>query len=297
MTIRSAVQKITPEIAEKILSESKDIRNRNVSDGHVEWLSTQMKGGKWSLNGEAIILDDEDQLVDGQHRLWAVINSGVTIESLVTRGVDRKGFATIDTGAARTLGNVLGIIGEKDSIALGSALSWVHRHSVGKMFASAKAAGFSSAVGLGLMRKHPEIRESVEFSGKNRGNEIIKRIPRSAVIFLHYRFSAHSKEKTAEFFECLSDQRFDTAGTATRILRDWLLRRDPGGGARATLELLAIFVKAWTLFLDGRAPQRSYQWRRTGDVPEDFPKFPGERESAGKSLKIARRLTKKNDKD
>ncbi len=292
MAISSKVERITPEVAQKILEESKDIRNRNVSDSHVAWLAAQMKSNKWMLNGEAIILDDEDQLIDGQHRLWAVINSGVTIESLVVRGADRKGFASIDTGAARTLGNVLGITGEKDSVALGSALSWVYRHDIGKMFSSSKTAGFTSAVGLALMRKYPELRDAVEYSGKNRNNEILKRVSRSVMIFLYHRFSAHSKEKAAEFFECLSDQRFDTSGTATRSLRDWLLRRDPGGGTNATLELLAIFVKAWTMFLDGRAPAKSYSWRRSGDTPEDFPKFPGEKDSAGKAMKIVRRKSK-----
>lgn len=292
MTIRSVVEKITPETAGKILEGSQDIKNRNVSDSHVEWLAQQMKAGKWALNGEAIILDDENQVVDGQHRLWAVVNSGVTIESLVTRGVDRKGFSTIDTGSARTLGNVLGITGEKDQNALGAALAWVHRHDMSKMFISNKEAGLTHAMGLALMRKYPEIRESVEFAGKHGKNAILKRVSRSALIFLHHRFTAHSKEKAVEFFECLGDMRFDTAGTATRALRDWLLRRESGGGNRATLELLAIFVKAWSNFLDGRAPQRSYSWRRTGEFPEDFPKFPGEKESAGKAMKIIRRRKK-----
>lgn len=294
MTIRSVVEKITPEIATEILERSADVKNRKVSDSHVEWLAAQMKAGKWSLNGEPIIIDDEGQLVDGQHRLWAVISSGTAIETMVTRGVDRKGFATIDTGSARTLGNVLGISGENDQNALAAAVAWVHKHSIGKMFLHNKAAGVTHAIGLALVRKHPEIRDSVEFASKNRTHPILKRVSRSCLIFLHHRFSAHSKEKATEFFECLSDQRFDTAGTATRAMRDWLLRRKSGGGNTATLELLAIFVKAWTAFLSGRAVgARSYQWRRSGEYPEDFPKFPGEKESAGKAMKIVRRVDRR----
>lgn len=299
MSIRSAVEKITPAMAEKLLEGSKDIKNRNVSDAHVAWLCAQMKGGKWTLNGEAIIFDDEGQLLDGQHRLWAIITSGVTVESLVTRGVDRKGFATIDTGNARTLANVLGIVGEKYSASVASALSWTHRHDLGKMFTTAKSAGFSHPVGLALMRKYPEIRESAEeVSRMATKSEILKGVPSSILIFLHHRFSTHSKEKATEFFETLGDIRFDTTGTPTRILRDQILRRKmdmrSGGGGSKTppMEMMAVFIKAWTDFLSGNKPRRSYQWRRSGQSPEDFPKFPGEQESSGKALRIVRRKSK-----
>ena len=299
MAIRSQVEKITPEVATKILEGSSDIKNRNVNEGHVDWLASQMKSGKWYLNGEAIILDDEGQLVDGQHRLWAVVKSEVTIESLVTRGVDRKGFASIDTGAARTLANVLGIVGEKYAAAMASALSWTYRHDLGKMFSASKAVGFSHQVGLTVIRKYPEIRDSAEEVSKMTAkSQILKGVPPSTLIFLHHRFSTHAKEKATEFFETLGDLRFDSAGTPTRILRDQILRRKAevrgGGGGSKTppLEMMAFFIKAWTDFLSGHKPGRPYQWRRSGQYPEDFPKFPGEKESAGKAMKIVRRKSK-----
>lgn len=287
MSIKSAVEKITPEIATKIIEGSKDIKNRNVADGHVEWLASQMKAGKWSLNGEAIVLDDEDQVIDGQHRLWAVIHSGVTIESLVTRGVDRKGFATIDTGKGRGLSDVLGVVGETNTKNLAAALAWVYRWENGRMLSSAKAIGFCHSLGLGVMRKYPELRASLEFVNKTRANPVMLKIPMSAAIFLHFRFSAHNKTKADEFFETLCDLRFDTAGTATRVLRDWLLRRDPSGGGSAAIELLAIIVKAWTCFVTGRAPhaKQGYKWRRGGQYPEDFPVFPGEAKAVPKVFK------------
>lgn len=293
--IKSAVEKVTPEIAAKMLEASDDIKNRNLSDSHVKWLADQMAEGKWSLNGEAIILDDEGMIVDGQHRLWAVVNSGVTIESMVTRGVDRKGFATIDTGTARTAGNVLAIVGKKDANALGAALSLIHRHEVGQMFTHGKAAGFTTATGLSILRRHPEIEESVEFVTKHsRSNVALKKIPRSAFIFLHYRFTAHAKEKTIEFFEQIGDIRPDTAGTITRLLRDSFLKRNAVGGGVRTLELCAITVKAWRSFLENRpASRQTLQWKRGGQYPEDFPKFPGEQESAGKAMRIVRRKGKR----
>lgn len=46
-----------------------------------------MKTGRWVLNGETICFDSNGVLRDGHHRLLAIIESGVTIEVLVVRGV------------------------------------------------------------------------------------------------------------------------------------------------------------------------------------------------------------------
>ena len=298
MPMRTQVEKITPEIATAILEQSKDIKNRVVNQGHVEWLASQMKAGKWILNGECIILDDEDQLIDGQHRMWAVVESGATIETNVTRGADRKGFATIDTGSARTLGNVLGIVGERYAAALAAALSWTYRHDLGKMFSSSKAVGFSHQVGLTVLRKYPDIRDSAEFvSQVCAKNEILKRVSMSGLIFLHHRFATHARDKAKEFFETVGDIRFDKEGTPTRTLRNQILRREKDIGRDNLLETMAFFVKAWTDFLDGKsAKSSSYQWRRAGEYPEDFPRFPGEKESRGKAMKIVRRHKRKEAK-
>lgn len=290
MTIRSAVEKITPELATKILEDAKEIRNRNVTDSHVDWLASQMKAGKWGLNGESIIFDDEGQLLDGQHRLWAVCQSGVTIESLVTRGVDRRQFATIDTGAGRTTGNVLSISGEKSTLVLSAALGWLHRYEGGKMLWSLKAASFSPAVAVALVRKHPGMREAVEWSVAQKSNAILRHMSPSVLAFLRYVFASHKPLKAAEFFDLVSDTATDQAGTPTRVLRDWILTKDrTGRGSSNTLEQMAVVVKAWNAYLEGHRPAKLL-WRRAGQYPESFPTLHGESESKGKALKVVKKM-------
>lgn len=288
MTIRSAVEKITPAIAAQVLEESKEIQNRNVADTHVEWLVAQMRAGKWALNGEAIIFDDENQLLDGQHRLWAIVNSGVTIESLVTRGVDRKSFATIDTGTARTSGNVLAITGEAHANVLSATLGWVHRYETGKMLWALKASGFTASVAIALLRRHPDVRDAVEWSAAQRSNPVLRKVSGSILAFLRYAFISYKPQKGAEFLDLVAEVIPDQNGTPTRILRDWYLTKDKGRSAATTLELMAISVKAWSAFLNGERPAR-FIWRRTGQYPESFPTFPGETESKGKALKVVKR--------
>lgn len=287
MGIRSGVERITPELAVKILEEAKiNVQNRPVADGHVEWLARQMSAGKWTLNGEAIVLDDEDQLLDGQHRLWAIVNSGVTIESMVTRGVDRRSFATIDTGKARTTGAVLGIVGEKYSMALSAALGWIHRHEVGRMLWTSRNSGFTSQVALQLMKKHPGLRDAVEWAYTVKKHIIWSKVPISPIAFMRYMFSTYDAAKAAQFFDLVGDAAPDGPGTVTRLLRDWYFKRQRNAGHGGTAELMAVTVKAWTAFLTGKHVA-ILRWSQGGQTPEPFPAFPGTEQKLRVVKKVA----------
>lgn len=86
---------VDPKKAELWLK--KNTKNRKVSNRHVSQLANEMKEGKWLLNGQAIAFSKDGVLLDGQHRLLAVIMSGVTVEMTVAFGVDHPdAFKTYD---------------------------------------------------------------------------------------------------------------------------------------------------------------------------------------------------------
>ena len=56
---------------------------------------------------DAIVLLD-GAILDGQHRLWAVIESKTPVETIIIRGIAREAFATIDTvRAPRSGGDII----------------------------------------------------------------------------------------------------------------------------------------------------------------------------------------------
>lgn len=291
MAMKGGVEKIGPREAEAILDAVKDdprTRNRPVKDAHVEWLAGMMKAGKWRMNGEPIILDEDDKLLDGQHRLWAVVHSQVTIETWVNRGVPREYFATIDTGATRTTADVLGIRGESNSAVLAAVLGWLHRYEQGKMLAGTKASGFSQEIAVSMLRKHSGVRDVMLWANAQRNHPVLSKIPRSALTFLKYVFALYKPNKAEEFFEAVSDARLDRIGAPTETLRNWLLKKDQSR-ARAnfihgTLTTMAICVKAWDAFLNDEHP-KTFVWHRSGSNPESFPVFPGEKETRGKAIR------------
>lgn len=99
------VVEITPETAAQWLKANR--LNRPVRRSVWENYSQQIAEGKWKVNGQAIIIADNEDILDGQHRLLAVIDAGKPIKSLVVYGIKPEAFATIDTGAVRTPADAL----------------------------------------------------------------------------------------------------------------------------------------------------------------------------------------------
>lgn len=91
--------KITPSIATEWLN--KNTVNRKLRPGVVEKYASDMRKGKWTRNPQPIIWYADDILADGQHRLFAVIESGKTIEFFVHWNVGRENALNIDTGFGR----------------------------------------------------------------------------------------------------------------------------------------------------------------------------------------------------
>ena len=91
--------KITPAMAAQWLKCNN--LNRPLSNSHVNFLAREMKSNNWQLNGQAIIIAENEAVLDGQHRLHAIIESGETITSLVVYGILPEAFKTIDTGKNR----------------------------------------------------------------------------------------------------------------------------------------------------------------------------------------------------
>jgi len=59
-------------------------RNRRLDQKHVDYLAAEMKAGRWKLTHIGIAFDINGTLQDGQHRLWAIVMSGCTVEMNVT---------------------------------------------------------------------------------------------------------------------------------------------------------------------------------------------------------------------
>ncbi len=121
MNYNSQIETITPAKAAEYLKSN--TLNRPLSKNYVLALADQMRRGQWRMNGEAIIFSESGRLLDGQHRLAAIIKSGVSVTMAVTRGISEDVFHTIDTGKGRTGADVFAIAGIKNYAGISAGIS------------------------------------------------------------------------------------------------------------------------------------------------------------------------------
>jgi hypothetical protein len=98
---------ITPEIAKKLLE--KNTENRHLRQSHVRDLANEMTSGRWRVTAQGISLTADNQVVDGQHRLHAVVKSGVSVMFVVARGIPKEDMEVYDIGAKRTVSDTLAL--------------------------------------------------------------------------------------------------------------------------------------------------------------------------------------------
>lgn len=111
--MKTELRSITPELASKMLE--KNFQNRTLNKKHIAYLSSQMKNNQWQFDGQPIRFDKYDRLLDGQHRLSAVVHSEETVQFLIVSGLEESTFKVMDTGKNRSSGDVLSTMGVKYS--------------------------------------------------------------------------------------------------------------------------------------------------------------------------------------
>jgi hypothetical protein len=148
---------VSPSMAACLME--KNIANRAVVTGGAArsagTYAAAMQRGEWVINGETIVIASTGELNDGQHRLYAVIKSGVTVPMLLVFGVDRETRHTIDQGIARSAAHVLMMQGEKNTTNLATALRLLFQYD--------HTAGINARPStdelLATLDKHPDVRE------------------------------------------------------------------------------------------------------------------------------------------
>jgi hypothetical protein len=187
------VETVTPAMAAEWLATMPS--NRTLNEKSLRKLTSEIDGGLWRLNGEAIIIDAAGALRDGQHRCEAVVRTGKTIQSVVARGVDANFISTIDSGRSRTAGDFLAIQGvtHYNHVAAAiNALAFYKVQSYAGLGVKSKGTNMRSfRQGVSLtpqqiaiaLDHNPGLMESVT---RMVGHPHIKKFPVTAVATIHY---------------------------------------------------------------------------------------------------------------
>ena len=158
--MRSRVQTVSPVKAAELLAANTS--NRPLSKPTVRSFAEAMRRGDWVVTHQGIAFDVNGVLVDGQHRLAAIIEADVAVELTVFTDVDQGTFDVLDTGKRRNAADVLAIEGEKSSTMLAAMVRtvWLFENRPDLNWSGGSAAVTNHQI-VQTLEQHPRLREFV----------------------------------------------------------------------------------------------------------------------------------------
>lgn len=104
---------ITPKMAMEIFTKA-NFRNRRIDMAKIKYYVNLMNAGQWYITHQGISFYDDGSLADGQHRIIAIIWSGISVTLSVSSGLVLPASLAIDYGKRRTTTDIFTINDETD---------------------------------------------------------------------------------------------------------------------------------------------------------------------------------------
>ena len=246
---------ITPQIAEKMLSvKDENFRNRPLNKNIVEMYAEDMKNGKWMANnGETIkLLEKTEAVGDGQHRLRAIIESGVTLKLPVAYNVPPAAIKTVDIGMKRPLSHALTIVSPNVDKAIAPIVTehWAYSHNKLAVGASSTSHKRKRSDELELFIKNEQAyNEALQFArkiNKESGNGMT--VTEIAGLYMYLTVEkGHDKELVKDFFHNLANSERNGETIFSRTLNELIARKKTKG-----MERKKLLMACWNAMMQGR---------------------------------------------
>lgn len=238
------VMTVTPSMALRWL-ENANTHNRKVSDAQVRQFARDIQQGNWVLTHEGIAFDPHGILLDGQHRLWAIVQAEVSVEMPVWFNITPQALEVINGGRSRSLADRIRLSHHRHGLVTPGHVATL-KAMMGGM--SGPAVMTSSEASQAMCRH----REAVNLALKliPSGRYIANAATRGVIARASY---SADPERLALFAEMLCTGVVpDPNDTAVILLRQYLYNT-PGGAHHLQRERYAKTGRALMAFL-GREP-------------------------------------------
>lgn len=202
-----AVEEITPSLAEEYLALNLE-NNRVINEPRVRAYARDMTEGRWRLTGDTIKFNTQGQLIDGQHRLRAIVLANMTLHIAVARGVEDDAVFNLDINGVRTAAQALHIA-EADAKNLNdlvAAAQIVYAYFEGGLEVAGSTIGH---VRMTSPESQDYVRENLErlVHGHDLSRRVYKnvRLPMSILTAGHVILSGVDRIAADEFYVRLAD--------------------------------------------------------------------------------------------
>ena len=258
---------VTPEYAKRLLE--KNIANRPLGKTIVDWYAYQMKLGQWTVSGQTISISDKDELIDGQHRLHAIIKSGVSLWFTIAYNVPSGSFINYDNLKSRSAKDALAIekipnstniatmINAYNSIVVNSLSSLGFGFIIGEMSTRGglrkDKSRFTNKEVLDLYHSNSDLWQEVYKNAASfyKSKPIFKISQLGSIMYYLINDKMHDKAKVFEFFRQLHTNENVTNKTIF-YLREKLID-DAMSQYKMIPRMKYVFlVKTWNAYVAGK---------------------------------------------
>lgn len=221
----SEVINITPQMAKEMLTHN--IVNRPIASKRVRSYAIDMKNGAWELNGESIRFNDKGDLIDGQHRLSAIVEANIPVRIYVTKGVGSD-ITLYDRGKVRN---------ESDSLIIGGMPKELANNSniaICKLHFAIQVNSFASVPFSFIKDFLYKYEEQFTFihsvttshNGKKAGNINVRTSPLLLACFYVFSLYPEHEERIRRFIEVVMSGFYETRDheSAAIVLRNDIIQ-------------------------------------------------------------------------
>jgi len=235
---------VTPAMAEILLQANK--KNRPVRRPHINMLVRAIKNNEWVMTGNAISFADDEQLIDGQHRLMAIIEADRPVNCLVALGLKKAAFLTTDLGRKRGASDVAALMGFPNWTTVGSAATLLFYYDTNAI----------KSVHYGVSNTSIEAILKANRNGLEHSALVAKRtsnfVPAGIGAFCHFIFSRLDRDMADEFFNYLKTGAQLSQKSPLLLLRNKLFQNMGSKAKLPRLTLAAFIIKTWNRYRRGK---------------------------------------------
>jgi hypothetical protein len=241
---------ISPAIAQEMLKNN--TMNRVVKPNVVLTYAKAMMDGNWYDDSpEMIALTDGGTIVDGQHRLMAVIKAGKTVNMWVAKGVSTDAMPFLDQGAKRSVADIFGIKGIPNERNVTAIIKSYLRICSNKTVANAANSDdkvYSKLI-LDIYEKYPDYWNQITTESMEFRKLFMKHVHISMLGGYYAAFCDRNSKQAKEFMEKLcTGVGITNAKDPVSALRNHFIKQRTAHMKTTSEYNNAVFIKAWNAF-------------------------------------------------
>ena len=241
---------VTPSFAKELLEAN--ISNRRVKSPVFLQYANDMLHNRWKEDtGELIKISKTGVVLDGQHRLLAVIKSGVSIYFHFAFDLEDNVFDVLDTGSSRNATDVFRVKGIKQENTIPSIISMYNLLVSGKKAGIQKNYKSTNAVLIEQYYEDENFWQNIARKSHSYYLAFAKILPPSYIGGFYAYFNKLNEEKSEEFFNQLATG-ISITNDSISLLRNKLMQDKMSLRKMPPTLKIALIIKAWNYFVKGQ---------------------------------------------